>query len=145
LFLLITGSPKATTQARDRAVVYGLLQGGHIAPSLDQLRDIIAGAPQMAWMLIALEHSYQGNSTLLLDVLLGQHHWVSLHFHDFVTSFQILKMEVEEQFGGDIYAALPLFQHHAQLTMARYFNNATILGTQAALPRVMDLIDIIKY
>jgi hypothetical protein len=29
--------------------------------------------------------------------------------------------------------------------MARYFNDVTILGTQAALPRVMDLIDIIRY
>jgi hypothetical protein len=71
---------------------------------------------------------------------------VSLHFHDFVTAFQILKMEVEEQFGADIHTALPLFQCcHTQLTMARYFNNATLLGTQAAIPRVMDLIDIIKY
>jgi hypothetical protein len=48
LFLLITGSPEATTQARDCVVVYGLLQGGHIAPSLDQLREIVSGAPQMA-------------------------------------------------------------------------------------------------
>lgn len=144
LFLLITGSPEATTQARDRAVVYSLLQGGHVAPSLDQLRETIAGAPQMARTLIALERSYQGYSTLL-DVLLGRHHRVSLHFHEFVTSFQILKMEVEEQFGADIHAALPLFQRHTQLTMARYFNDATILGTQAALPRIMDLIDIIKY
>jgi hypothetical protein len=144
LFLLITGSPEATTQARDRAVVYGLLQGGHVAPSLDQLRDIIAGAPQMARTLIALERTYQGYSTLL-EVLLGRHHRVSLHFHDFVTSFQILKMEVEEQFGADIHAALPLFQRHTQLTMARYFNDATVMGTQAALPRIMDLIDIIKY
>jgi hypothetical protein len=144
LFLLITGSPEATTQARDRAVVYGMLQGGHVAPSLDQLREIVSGAPQMARTLISLERSYQGYSTLL-DVLLGRHHRVALHFHGFVTSFQVLKMEVEEQFGADIHAALPLFQRHTQLTMARYFNDATVLGVQAALPRVMDLIDIIKY
>jgi hypothetical protein len=98
----------------------------------------------MAHTLIALEHSYQGYSTLL-DVLLGRHHGVSLHFHEFVIAFQILKMEVEEQFGADIHAALPLFQRHTQLTMARYFNNATVLGTQAAFPRIMDLINIIKY
>jgi hypothetical protein len=48
LFLLITGSPEAKTQARDCAVVYGLLQGGHVAPSLDQLREIVSGALQMA-------------------------------------------------------------------------------------------------
>jgi hypothetical protein len=98
----------------------------------------------MARTLIALERSYQGYSTLL-DVLLGRHHRVALHFHGFVTAFQVLKMEVEEQFGTDIHAALPLFQRHTQLTMARYFNDATVMGAQAALPRVMDLIDIIKY
>jgi hypothetical protein len=144
LFLLITGSPEATTQARDRAVVYGLLHGGHVAPSLDQLREIVLGAPQMARTLIALERTYQGYSTLL-DVLIGRHHRVALHFHGFVTAFQILKMEVEEQFGTDIHAALPLFQRHTQLTMARYFNDATVMGAQADLPRIMDLIDIIKY
>jgi hypothetical protein len=57
LFLLITGSPEATTQACNHAVVYGLLQGGHFAPSLDQLREIVSGAPQMAPMLITLERS----------------------------------------------------------------------------------------
>jgi hypothetical protein len=109
LFLLIMGSPEATTQARDRAVVYGLLQGGHVAPSLDQLREIVSGAPQMARTLIALERGYQGYSTLL-DVLLGRHHRVALHFLGFVEAFQILKMEVEEQFGRNIHAAPPSFQ-----------------------------------
>jgi hypothetical protein len=122
LFLLITRSPEATTQARDRAVMYGLLQGAHVAPSLDQLHNIVSGALHMARMLIALERSYHGYSTLL-GVLLGRHHWVALHFHGFVTAFQILKMEVEEQFGTNIHAALPLFQRHTQLTMACYFNN----------------------
>jgi hypothetical protein len=144
LFLLITGSPEATTQARDRSVVYGLLQGGHVAPSLDQLREIVSGAPQMARTLISLERCYQGYSTLL-DVLLGRHHRVALHFRGFVEAFQVLKMEVEEQFGADIHAALPLFQRHTQLTMSRYFNDATIMGAQADLPRIMDLINIIKY
>jgi hypothetical protein len=36
LFLLITGSPEATTQARDRAVVYGLLQGAGARRSVPQ-------------------------------------------------------------------------------------------------------------
>jgi hypothetical protein len=109
LFLLSTGSPEANTQAREQAVVYGMMHGGQVAPSLDQLQEIVATAPQMARMLIAFERNYQGYSTLL-DVLLGTNHHVSLHFWSFVEAFQTLKLEVEEQFGDDIHAALPLFQ-----------------------------------
>jgi hypothetical protein len=78
---------------------------------------------------------------------MGLHHdRAALHFRGFVdTTFQDLKMEIEEQFGPEIHAVLPLFQRHTQLTMARYFNDATIMGTQAPLPQVKDLIDIIKY
>jgi hypothetical protein len=48
LFLLSTGSPEANTKARERAVVYGMMYGGQVAPSLDQLREIVATAPNMA-------------------------------------------------------------------------------------------------
>jgi hypothetical protein len=144
LFLLSTGSPEANTQARERSVVYGMLHGGQVAPSLDQLREIVTTAPQMARTLIGLERNYQGYSTLL-DVLLGVNHRVALHFHAFVDSFQSLKLEVEEQFGAEIHAALPLFQRHTQLTMARYYNDAVVVGANAGLPRINDLIDIIKY
>jgi hypothetical protein len=144
LFLLSTGSPEANTKARERAVVYGMMYGGHVAPSLDQLREIVATAPNMAHTLISLERNYQAYSTLL-DVLMGPNHRTSLHFHAFVEAFQHLKLEVEEQFGAGIDAALPLFQRHTQLTMARYFNDASVQGAQASLPRIMDLIDIIKF
>jgi hypothetical protein len=49
------GSPEANSQAQERAVVYGMMHGGQVAPSLDQLREIVAMAPQMARTLIALE------------------------------------------------------------------------------------------
>jgi hypothetical protein len=120
-----------------------MMHGGQVAPSLDQLREIMATAPQMAWTLIALEQNYQGYSTLL-DVLIGANHHVSPHFRAFVEAFQILKMEVEEQFGAEIHAALPLFQRHTQLTMARYFNEAIVHGANAGLPKICNLIDI-KY
>jgi hypothetical protein len=144
LFLLSTGLPEASTKARERSVVYGMLHGGQVAPSLDQLWKIVATAPQMACTLIVLEQNYQGYSTLL-DVLLGVNHRVLLYFCAFMESFQYLKMEVEEQFGKEIHAALPLFQWYMQLTMARFFNNATVHGANMRLPRVNDLIDIIKY
>jgi hypothetical protein len=55
-------------------------------------------------------------------------------------------MEIEEQFvGPEIHAALPLFQCHTQLTTARHFNDATVMGAQAPMPQVMDLVNIIKY
>jgi predicted RNA methylase len=56
-----------------------------------------------------------------------------------VQQFQLLKMEVEEQFAGEIHAILPLFQRHTQLTVARYFNDASVQGGNAMLPRIMDL------
>jgi hypothetical protein len=121
LFLLSTGSPEANTQARGRSVVHGMLHGGQVASSLDQLHEIVTTAPQMARTLIGLERNYQGYSTLL-DVLLGIYHWVALYFRAFLDSFQSLKLAVEEQFGAEIHAALPLFQRHTQLTMPRYYN-----------------------
>jgi hypothetical protein len=92
-------------------VVYGLLHGGQVVPTLNQLTAIVSGVLQMSRMLIALERNYQGYSTLI-DVLLGVNHWMALHFQSFATQFQLLKMEVEEQFGQDIHTVLPLFQHH---------------------------------
>jgi hypothetical protein len=86
-----------------------------------------------AIMLITLEWNYQGYSTLL-DVLPGVNHCTLLHFQSFMQQFQLLKMEVEEQFGADIHAVLPLFKRHTQLTMARYFNDATVQGGNAVLP-----------
>jgi hypothetical protein len=144
LFLLSTGSPEANTHARERSMVYGMFHGGQVAPSLDQLGEIVAMAPQMARTLIGLKRNYQGYGTLL-DILLGVNHHVALHFRAFVDSFQSLKMEVEEQLGAEIHAALPLFQRHPQLTMARYYNNATVVGANARLPRINDLINVIKY
>jgi hypothetical protein len=37
LFLLSGGSPEASVQAMEQAVVYGMLHGGQVAPSLNQL------------------------------------------------------------------------------------------------------------
>jgi hypothetical protein len=54
-FLFVTGSLAATTLARARTTTYSHLHGGHVAPSfLDQIREIVIGAPQMAHTLTAL-------------------------------------------------------------------------------------------
>lgn len=89
LFLLTTGSLEATTQAQDQAVVYGLLYGGQVAPTLDQLMAIISGEPQMLRTLIAFKWNYQGYITLP-DVLLGVNHCTLLHFQLFVQQFLLL-------------------------------------------------------
>jgi hypothetical protein len=72
LFLLSTGSPEANTQARERSVVYGMLHGGQVAPSLNQIHEIVTTAPQMARTLIGLEQNYQGYSTLLNGCSFGR-------------------------------------------------------------------------
>jgi hypothetical protein len=38
-----------------------------------------------------------------------------------------------------------LFQRHTQLTMIRYFNDATVRGANADLPQFSDLINIIHF
>jgi hypothetical protein len=109
-FPFTTGSLEATTLARTRMVTtYSHLHGGHVAPSLDQIREIVTGAPQMAHTLIALERCYQGYSTFL-DVLIGQDHWTALHFWEFLETFQGLKQELEDEFGSALHTVLPLFQ-----------------------------------
>jgi hypothetical protein len=127
LFLFLTGSPEPTaTQARARTVTYSLLlHGGLVAPSLDQIREIVSGAPQMAHTLTALERCYQGYSSTFLDVMMGLHHRLSLHFraslhfHEFVEAFQGLKQEIEEELGSEeLHAVLPMvFQRHTQLAI----------------------------
>lgn len=85
-----------------------MMHGGQAAPSLNQLQEIVATAPQMAHTtLIALEWNCQGYS-MLLDVLLGTNHCVLLHFCSSVEAFQTMKVKVKEQFGTEIHAGLPL-------------------------------------
>jgi hypothetical protein len=77
LFLSSTGSPEVNTKARERAIVYGMMYGGQVAPSLDQLQEIVATAPNMAHALISLKRNYQAYSTLL-NVLMGPNHSTSM-------------------------------------------------------------------
>jgi hypothetical protein len=144
-YLFATGSLEATTLARVRTVTYSHLHGGHVAPSLDQIREIVTGAPQMTHTLVALERCYQGYSTFL-DLMIGQDHRTALHFREFLRIFQGLKQELEDDFGSALHTVLPLFlQRHTQLTMIRHFNDATLRGAFAPLPRIMDLVDIIQF
>jgi hypothetical protein len=133
-FLFFTGSLAATTLARTRTVTYSHLHRGHVAPSLDQIREIVTGAPQMAHTLTALERCYQGYYSTFLDVLIGQDHRSALHFQEFVETFQGLKQELEEEFGSQLHTVLPLFQRHTQLTMIRHLNDATFRGALAPCP-----------
>jgi hypothetical protein len=108
-FLFLTGSVEATTLARQRTVTYSHLHGGLVAPTLDQIRELVTSAPNMANSLTALERCYQGCCTFL-DVLIGQDHRSALHFRDFVQAFQGLKQELEDEFGAALPTVLPLFQ-----------------------------------
>jgi thiaminase len=57
---------------------------------LDQIREIVSVAPQMAHTLTALERCYQGYRTFL-DVMMGLDHQSSLPYREFVNTFQGLK------------------------------------------------------
>jgi hypothetical protein len=81
-----------------------------------------------------------------LDVLMGQDHRSSLYYRDFVETFKGLKQEIEEEFGLELPAVIPLFQRHTQLMMRiRHFNDATLRGALAPLPRIVELVEIIQF
>jgi hypothetical protein len=100
-FLFLTGSLEATTLARQRTVTYSHLHWGLVAPTLDQIRELVTSAPNMANSLTALERCYQGCSTFL-DVMFGQDQRAALHFWDFVepskASSKSLKTNLVQRF-----------------------------------------------
>jgi hypothetical protein len=51
LFLFLTGLLEATTDARLRTITYSHLHGGLVAPTLDQIRELVTSAPNMATSL----------------------------------------------------------------------------------------------
>jgi hypothetical protein len=143
-FLFHNGSAKSATLARARTITYSHLHGGNVAPTLDQIRELVTSAPNMAQSLTALERCYQGCSTFL-DVMLGQDQRMALEFRAFVDAFQGLKQELEDEFGAALPTVLPLFQRHTQLALIRHFNDASIRGALAPLPKLMDLVDLIHF
>ena len=143
-FVFSIGSAEALTEARQRTIVYNHLQSGQVAPTLNQIRELVRTAPNMAHSLTALERCYQGYSTFL-DVFLGQDQRAALDLRAFVDQFQGLKQELVDQFGSALPEVLPLFQRHTQVASIRYFNDATIHGANAPAPRFRSLIDIIHY
>jgi hypothetical protein len=144
-FLFLTGSSEAASNARQRTLTYNHLHGNLVAPTLNQIRELVRTAPNMAHSLAALEGCYQGCSTFL-DVFLWQDQRAALEFRDFVEKFlQGLKQELEDDLGAALPDVLPLFQRHTQVAMIRYFNDATIRGALATLPRFNDLVDIIHF
>ena len=143
-FVFSIGSSEALSEARQRTIVYNHLQSGQVAPTLNQIRELVRTAPNMAHSLTALERCYQGYSTFL-DVFLGQDQRAALDLRDFVNQFQGLKQELEDQFGPALPDVLPLFQRHTQVAAIRYFNAASIRGANAPLPTFRNLIDIIHF
>jgi hypothetical protein len=146
IFMMTYGSPEAHSHARERSVVYAMLQAGTAAPSLDQIRSLVSTAPQMAQTVLGLNQAYQAYATLL-DVLLGVQHRVAVHFRNsFVLPFQRYMPDIEQLFSSDELArTLPLFQRHTQLAFARYFQMAPVLGANTPLPVVQELVEIIAY
>jgi hypothetical protein len=146
IFMMTYGSPKAHSQARERSVVYAMLQAGSAAPSLDQIRELVSNAPQMAQTLLGLNRAYQAYATLL-DVILGVQHRVAIHFREaLVLPFQRYMPDAEQLFSpAELARTLPLFQRHTQLAFARYFQMAPVLGANTPLPAVQELIEIIAY
>ncbi len=142
IFLIVTGTSEANAQNRARVHVWELLQAGQTTATVDQLRELVPSAPQMARTLLSLSKCFQAYSTLL-DVLLGCHHRVALHFRaHLVDPFVQSMLELEPLVTP---AMLPLFQRHTQLAFARFFRSAGFQGDLTPLPPVQDLMDIIAF
>jgi hypothetical protein len=101
-----------------------------VAPSFDQIREIVSGAPQMSHTLTALERCYQGYSTFL-DVMMGMDHRSSLHYREFVNIFQGLKQEIEEEFGS---SCLQCFHCSGATRSLRLLAISTMRSSRAPSP-----------
>jgi len=143
-FLVCTGLNQDAAHARDQAVIYQLVYAGSAAPTLDQLRQLVSSAPSMPATMLGLMVTFKGYS-VLLDVILGVEHRLSVAFRSFVSTWEKVMLDVEVAFGGQIGAVVPLFLRFVQLSCIQFFNAAVLLGTVASLPPLGQLITCVQY
>ena len=143
-FLMCAGLGNEANMARNNASVYQMMYSGEAAPAIDQLLPLITAAPHMPWSMLGLLISLQGYS-VLLDVLLGINHRVSVDFRAFLLSWQSLMLDVEGSFGDQIRAWIPRFLRFVQLAMLQYFNASLVRGINASLPPLHQLIAHVEY
>ena len=141
IFMMAYGTSAVSAQARERGHVYEMLHAGQTAATLDQIRELVATAPQMAQSVLELIRSFQAYTTLL-EVLLGQNHRVPTYFRlALLEPFQARSLDVQQLVPS---AMLPLFQRYVQLAFAQYFRTAGVMGAATRLPPVEEIIDIIN-
>jgi hypothetical protein len=143
-FLMCAGVGPEANAARSHAAVYQMMYSGAAAPAIDQLLPLITAAPHMPTSMLGLLISLQGYS-VLLDVLLGAHHRVSIDFRAFLLRWQSLMLDVEGSFGDQIRSWIPRFLRFIQLAMIQYFNSALVRGANASLPPLNQLITHVEY
>jgi hypothetical protein len=143
-FLMCAGLGSEANAARNNASVYQMMYSGAAAPAIDQLLPLITAAPHMPSSMLGLLISLQGYS-VLLDVLLGVTHRVSVDFRAFLLSWQSLMLDVEGSFGDQIRAWIPRFLRFVQLAMIQYFNTSLVRGANASLPPLHQLIAHVEY
>jgi hypothetical protein len=143
-FLVVTQASPNAAATRERATVFELSYGGHAAPSLDQYNTLIATAPQMPGTMLELLLVYRGYS-LLLDVLLGEHHRMAETFQNFVGDWEQLQVELDLFLGANAAQLAPLFVRHTQLLMMGYFSIAERSGPRAILPDLAEAVSFVKY
>jgi hypothetical protein len=143
-FLMCAGLGSEANAARNNASVYQMMYSGAAAPAIDQLLPLITSAPNMPTSMLGLLISLQGYS-VLLDVLLGANHRVSVDFRAFLLSWQSLMLDVEGSFGDQIRAWIPRFLRFVQLAMIQYFNAALVRGANTSLPPLHQLITHVEY
>ena len=147
LFIIVSvheaGSPRT---ARGRQLVYDMVHSGNVAPTLDQLHQLVDTAPRMATNLIQLLHSLRGYS-VLLDCMLGSDHPLAKGFHGFVMEWDRRgQAEVDSHFTtAQLTPFVPMVMRRVQLLAQVWFNTATTASTTEPPPDFMEMIRDVQH
>lgn len=134
----------AATDSRARAHTYTMLYSGLGAPQLQDIVAVTKSTPNIPTTTLGYMTQSKGYATLL-DGVLGTEHRVAQSFRDvFLKNLATSVLSIDDEFGHNVSAIIPLLLRYVQLEMAIWMQDAIILGANATEPKFHGLIDLIR-
>jgi hypothetical protein len=137
VFHIIPSNDSRAGGVRERQNVYSMVFAGNVAPTIEQLHQLVDTAPQMARDLVSLLTIFHAYS-IVLDVVFGPHQVLSVAFRNFVQRWELeAQATVHMVFTpNELPALMPLFQRRVQLENQYWMNRVPFMppGTFPPLP-----------
>ena len=137
VFHIIPSNDSRAGGVRERQNVYSMVFAGNVAPTIEQLHQLVDTAPQMARDLVSLLTIFRAYS-IVLDVVFGPHQVLSVAFRNFVQRWELeAQATVHMVFTpNELPALMPLFQRRVQLENQYWMNRVPFMppGTFPPLP-----------